>query len=434
MNNSEIIPFSLGTPDRGFRNQVLGAFKALSELTGLQYDAGKLFLLPKGVSDYAALTEACFYSKYPSYEAFRKDIFAMADAFFKHTKITPRIFITAYNLTESSKAGENVDMLCRAIKEYYQEHDLGNVFTTVLTSRLHRYKYVDLINVPKHLLTLHSRIRMLQHKSLRKKVLVTIGTINNFERKNVVEKNRQLLELLDKLKNDAEIEAQVEKLVDFSKAQKKVVFCLGGRVEGPEIIFSVNYARKLLADARHLAQEGYSVVFVNGPRTPNDVTDFLYENTKTSSSIVFQNCKKIATSDEERTPQKWRIYSGKHEDEFRAQEKIGNIYPGIIGFDNSLVVHTVDSYASCETANAALLTAISSNGLYINPDLRRDCLNLQQLLCPKYAIDWDDFVEMACHMHIEPKSLAPQVLSSPLRVFAETVLNRINRRRRISKK
>lgn len=73
MNNSEIIPFSLGTPDRGFRNQVLGAFKALSELTGLQYDADKLFLLPKGVKDHTTLTEAYFYSKYSSYEAFRKE-------------------------------------------------------------------------------------------------------------------------------------------------------------------------------------------------------------------------------------------------------------------------------------------------------------------------------------------------------------------------
>ncbi len=159
----------------------------------------------------------------------------------------------------------------------------------------------------------------------------------------------------------------------------------------------------------------------------------MYESAQNNANITFQNCKKIASSDEERTPQKWRIYSGKYETEFRALEKIGNIYPGIIGFDNLIVVHTMDSYASCETANAAMLTAISGDGLYINPDLRRDCLNLQQLLCPKYAIDWDEFLEMATHMHIEPKSLAPQVLSSPLRVFAETVLNRLNRRKQISK-
>ncbi len=267
MQNSEIIPFSLATPDRGFRNQILGAFKALSDLTGVQYDVENLFLLPNGAENYASLNEACFYSQYPSYADFRKDIFAMADEFFKHVRSTPRIFVTAYNLTESSNAGENVDMLCRAVKEYYQEHNLGSVFTAVLTSRLHRYKYVDLINVP-NLLTLHSRIRLLQHKGLRKKTLITIGTINNFERKTVIEKNKQLWELLDKLKQDAEVGGQVQKLLAFANSGKKAVICLGGRVEGQEIIFSLNYARKLFANAERLAAEGYHVVFVNGPRTP----------------------------------------------------------------------------------------------------------------------------------------------------------------------
>ncbi len=58
--------------------------------------------------------------------------------------------------------------------------------------------------------------------------------------------------------------------------------------------------------------------------------------------------------------------------------------------------------------------------------MRYDCLNLQKLLCPKYAIDWDEFVNFACNMRIEPKDLKPQILSNPLRVFAETIVNRLN--------
>ena len=90
-----------------------------------------------------------------------------------------------------------------------------------------------------------------------------------------------------------------------------------------------------------------------------------------------------------------------------------------------MVVHTLDSYSSCETTNAAIPTAISSKGLYVDPNIRYDCHNLQKLLCPKYAVDWDDFFTMAVNMNIEPQDLNPQVLSSPLRVFAETCLNRI---------
>ena len=106
-------------------------------------------------------------------------------------------------------------------------------------------------------------------------------------------------------------------------------------------------------------------------------------------------------------------------------KKIGNIYPGILGFDNLLAVHTMDSYAGCETANAAVNTAICSKGLYIDPDIRRDCYNMYQLLCPQYAIDWDEFIYFSQNMKVEPKDLQPKVLSSPLRVFAENVLNKM---------
>lgn len=421
---ANITAFALGTPDRGFLNQLLGALNALADLCGLPFDSKTSFLLPDGVNDVMQMREGIFYAQFKSYAEFRKKIFAMLDLYMQKVEQTPRIFITAYNLTESLSAGKNTDTLCRAVKEYYAEHNLGFVLTAVLTSRAHKYKYVDLINVPKHLLTFTSRIRLLQNKKLRKKVLMTIGTINNFSRGNVRKKQKELLALLKKLKKDAALASSIDKLEAFIRTDKKVVFCLGGRVAGPEIVFDVNYAKKLYASADKLARIGYGIVFVNGPRTPNDVTDFLYEKSLDNPQIVFQNCKKIAENDYERTPQSWRIYSGKYEDDFRLLQKIGNIYPGIIGFENTLVVHSADTYASCETANAALPTAISK-GLYIDPDVRPDCLNLFELLCPKYAIDFDDFVYYAVHMKIEPHDLRPQILSSPLRVFAETALNRL---------
>ncbi len=430
MESGEIIPFALGERNKGCLNQILGAFKALAELTGGVYELDRLFMLPKNVSNVEDMKEAVFYSQFESYDAFRNKIFEMADAWFEKTDFVPKVFVTVYNPTESLNAAEDGDMLCRAVKEYYKEHDLGNVFTVILTSKLYRYKYVDLINVPKHLMTFRARVRLLQHKGLRKRVLITIGTINGFNQKTVNEKYRQLLKTIAKDDDNAVLQNQLEKLRKYKTVEKRAVLCLGGRVEGTEIVFGLKYARNLLSDAERLARCGYGVVFVNGPRTPNDVTDFLYEKTLSNPNIIFQNSKKIAASEEERSPQNWRIYSGKHEDDFRTLQKIGNIYPGILGFGNTLAVHTMDSYSGCETANAAIRTAISGRGLDIDPIVRYDCYNLQKLLCPKYAVDWDDFVEMACNLRIEPKNLAPQVLSSPLRVFAETVLNRLNNVRR----
>ncbi len=427
MEVSDIIPFALGERNRGFLNQILGAFKALSELTGQSYEVNKLFVLPEGVSDVNDLKEAIFYSQYNDYTSFCDKIFELFDAYFKKCDFIPKVFVTVYNPTESRNAAEDADMLCRAVKEYYKQNNLGDIFTAVLTSRLYRYKYVDMINVPKHLMTLKSRLRLIQHKSLRKRVLITIGTINSFDMKNVNEKYRQLLKTIAKNDDNAIVQMQIDKLRNYKNITKKVVICLGGRVEGPEIVFGLNFARNLLNDAQKLVHYGYGIVFVNGPRTPNEVTDFLYERTLNSPNIIFQNCKRIASSDDERKPHSWRIYSGKYEEDFLCLQKIGNIYPGILGFNNTLAVHTMDSYSSCETANAAIRTAISGQGLDIDPVIRYDCYNLQKLLCPKYAINWNDFVDMACNMGIEPKNLSPQILSSPLRVFAETILNKLNK-------
>lgn len=426
MEISEIIPFAMGERNKGSLNQILGAFKALSELTGQFYDTSKLFLLPPNVFDVNNLKEAIFYSQDSDYMSFRNKIFKMADDFFQKNDFIPKVFVTVYNPTESRNAAEDADMLCRTIKEYYQQRRLGNIFTMVLTSCLYRYKYADLVHIPKHLLTLKSRIRLLQHKGLRKRALITVGTINNFEMKTVNEKHQDLLKIIASNSNNPIVQKQIDKLRVYKECSKKAVLCLGGRVEGSEIVFGLNYAKGLLNDAEKLTRCGYGIVFVNGPRTPNDVTDFLYENLFDSPNIIFQNCKKVAQNDEERKPENWRIYSGKHEEDFRDLQEIGNIYPGILGFSNTLAVHTMDSYSGCETANAAIRTAISGQGLDIDPIIRYDCYNLQKLLCPKYAINWNDFVEMACNMGVEPNDLHPLVLSNPRRVLAETCINRLN--------
>ena len=119
--------------------------------------------------------------------------------------------------------------------------------------------------------------------------------------------------------------------------------------------------------------------------------------------------------------------------DFAKLKKLGNIYPAVLGYGNTLAVHTSDTYSCCETVSAGIPTAISSEGIFIDKSVRADCLNMLQLMTPKYALRFEDFVSLACYMGIEPQHLHPAVLSDLPRVFAEAVRHRITEtgRRRI---
>ncbi len=423
--NTPLSAFAMGTPDLGYQNQLIGALTILHSSNKKALTPEKCFLLPEGITQISDMRLPCCYNLFSSYKKFKEQIFKMLDIYLNKKKTAPQIFITAYNMTESQTPEKNVDNLCRAVKEYYKEHHLGTVFTCVLTSKAHNYKYVDLINVPKHLLTFYTRLRLLQNKKLRNKTLITVGTIHKFNASLVAQK-KEILEtaLAEKAsEKNKSIKSQIRKIQNYIKSRKHVAICLGGRVEGSEIVFDLNYAKSLLEKCQTLSRQGYGVAIVNGPRTPNDVTEFLYEHTKDEAHIVFHNCKRIAANEQERNM--WRIYSGKYEEDFKAHAAIGNIYPGLLGYPNTLVVHTVDSYSCCETISAKIPTAISSSGIYINPNIRIDCLNMYQLMTPKYALDFDKFVNLTTYMKIEPQHLHPVELSNPLRVFEEAVRHRL---------
>lgn len=426
MNFKNLRAFALAPQNFGELNQLRGALNAISEIASNKDDVDSHFLLPKGVTSASDIRKDLFYSNFCNYNEFCKEIHDLLDKYFETNKIVPKIFITAYTQALNDLAQENVDMLCRSVKEYYEQHNFGSLLTAVLNSRVHEYKYVDLMTIPDHMLNLKARIELLQNEKLSKKTLITLGIINNFSIKNVETNLKELSEKLKNLKDKPEFFDWIYKFENFVKISKKVVISLGGRVPGPEIIFDLNYAKKLFSDADILYKNGYGIVFINGSRTPNDVTDYIYEQSLRHPGIIFQNCKKIANNDIDRQPENWRIYSGRNEDVFRQFEQIGNIYPAVIGYENTLVVCTADSFSSCETASASIPTAISSKGLFIDPQVRYDCINLQRLMCPEYAIDWDEFVSLACKQKTEPKNLGLKILPNPVHNFTETVLKMLN--------
>ena len=419
-----IIPFGLAPVDVGYRNQIIGAINSINNLTGNKFNLDDMLILPDNEKNYTEVKNTLYYSKFKNYRSFKKALFERIDTFMQNKTFVPHIFITAYNATESNDAGKDADKLCFAIKQYYKEHNLGKVMTVVLTSRYYKYKHADLINIPKHLMTLMIRIRLLKNLRLKNKVLVTTGTVHNLNIQTIKNKHEELKKNFKRLKKQVELEEIIKKFENYKDKQKKVVILLGGRVQGPEIEFNLEYAKKIFTNAQKLTKQGYGVVIVNGARTPNDVTDYLYKRSQKQKDIIFHNCKRIAQNKEDRDSTKWRIYSGKYEDEFNKLQAIGNIYPGIIGYPNTLVVHTKDSYSSCETACSSIPTSISSNGLHIDTQKRYDCQNLVDLMCPLYAIEFDEFVKKAQTEKLEPNDLKQHVLSNPLRVFAETIVNR----------
>ena len=277
--------------------------------------------------------------------------------------------------------------------------------------------------MPKHLLTFGTRIRMLKTPGLCKKVLCTKGTIHSFNYSLVKNRYTALLKQLSALQKNENLIPQLDKLEYFKKMTKRVVVCLGGRTENENICMDVSYAKKLWNNLEKLYSKRFGIVIVNGPRTPNDITDYLYEKSLRHPHIIFQNSKPIACNEQQR--RNWRIYSGLHEKEFENLKALGNIYPAVLGFPNTLVVHTKDSYSGCETATVGIPTAISGQGIYINPKERYDCLNLYKILCPLYAIDFDEFVDLACRQGLQPENLKKMQLPDSRQVFAKGVINRL---------
>jgi len=408
-----IAAFAFDTPYLGYRNQLLGALKALR---GNDSNAER-YLLPLSDSD----GEAVCFSNCKNYKDFSCRIFAALDKAFLLLPEIPRVFLAAFNFTETGSAQKNSDMLCRAVKEYYTEHNLGNIFTAILSSRLYDYEYADLINVPRHLLDEDVRRELLKNKKLRRKTVITIGIIHSFSREKVADKKVEFLNTIQKDFQQAAVSRQIKKLRDFVKTAKKAVICLGGRTEKNEIVFTRKYADDLWQKCCLLTAHGYGVVIVNGPRTPNFIADYLYKKSLTAE-IVFHNCKTVAATTEEKN--KWRLYSGQYENEFRLLSQIGNIYPAVLGFSNTIAVHTLDSFSCCETISAGIPTAISTEEIFIS-FAREDCFRMLDILTPKYALKFEDFVDMACYMKIEPQNLRSSALPDVTKVFANAVYKRL---------
>lgn len=309
-------------------------------------------------------------SRYADEASFKKDVFAALDTYLSNAQ-KPDVFVLPFNHGDMKNAPDDADALAKTVKEYYGEKNLGAVTTLVLTGAFHDYRHVDLANVPYHLMNEEQAKRLNKDPELQKKIVPTLGVAGNLTRLRI--------------QQEGNMPRFAEELAQYKNGKPTVFFSLGGRVEGPEIQFTMKDAENIWKKAREFQKNGFNVALGNSPRTPTDVTDFLFEKAR-ENGMNFYNAKKIAEAE----TTDFRQYTDKYKKEFAAQqEKIGNIYPAVLSVSN-IVVGTKDSFSyTSDTAALGIRTAVYAD-MFIDPDKRPDCDRLFNSVKNKYVFDLND--------------------------------------------
>lgn len=320
-------------------------------------------------------------------EAFKQTLRASLDSLYAAKNNYPRMFVLPFIQGNDEESFAYVEAVSQNIKEYYKQKKLKAPKTIVLTSRYpnktHRCPSVDIINVGAHMMSDEDKKDLAVNKELKNRLVITTGVAGYITPEILA----------------AEAEKHAAGIQKFRDGRSVALFSVGGRDELNNIKFSIRDAEKLLRRAKEIQKAGWHVVMTNGPRTPTDVTDYLYENCK-NSGMYFYNAKSLIepgkTFSEEEKERNFRIYDGKYQDVFRKQAaETGNIYKALLFLcqNKGLFVGTMDSFSY--TSDAAVLgikTAVYS-GMEINEN-RSDCRNL-----------YDDCLQKGCILDFEKTDL-----------------------------
>lgn len=281
---------------------------------------------------------------FPDAFSFQKAVNDALDTYLKDNP-KPNVFVLPFNHGDMENAGKNTDALAGAVKEYYKNNNLGNVTTLVLTSAYFDYKNADIANVPYHLMTKEQANAVENNQTgMKCKVVPTLGVAGNLTKVRI--------------NQEANSPKFSEELAQFKNGKPTAFFSLGGRVEGPEIKFTLKDAENLWKRAKEFQEKGFNVAFGNSPRTPTDVTDFLFEKCRENNMALFGEF--------------FFVFSGIH-------AKIG-------GF----VIGTMDSFSyTSDTAVLGIKTAVYGD-MEIDPEKRPDCHRLFNACKNKYVLDLND--------------------------------------------
>ena len=330
---------------------------------------------------------------YASLAEFEVPICGAVDAYLKENK-TPDFVVLPLDHAKSKEENKDVDLLSMAVKDAFALRG-HQVKTMVLASNLYDYQNVDLIHVGKHLLSAEDEETLKTNPSLKSRVVETLGvpsninwqSIRNLAHQPAAEKVLAKYQSFKKVLSGNLLFGQ-DAILQERKGKKNMLFSLGGMTDNGAIGFDLSDAENLMKAAIKLKAKGYNVIFTNSPRTPSDVTDYLYEKCQ-AFHMDFFNSKKIAQNEEE--AQNFRNYNGKYKKEFEAQaQSVGNIYPAVLDVCE-FVVNTHDSFSYTSDAAALGIPSVVYTGNFIDKNRRPDCYKLFDL-CDKggYAISLDE--------------------------------------------
>ena len=315
-------------------------------------------------------------ANYSSAKEYREAITQTVDNFCAQLKQNkeqaPDFVVLPYDQSKGTMEVLGLEVLSSELKKSFAKQGIA-VKTMVIASALHDYENIDLIHVGKHQLSDEDEAKLAQDAKLRAKVVATEGVPSN----------------LSKVRIGQEANSPLKKQeLEQYRGKKNALISLGGKTDNGAIQFTLEDAHNLINYAKRLSLKGYNVIFTNSPRTPNDVTDYLYEKCH-SLHMNFYNSKKIAQNTEDAA--NFRIYDGKYKEEFAQQaEKIGgNIYPAVLDVCD-FVVNTHDSFSYTSDAAALGITSVVYTGNQIDFARRPDCKKLFEQ-CEKagYVISFD---------------------------------------------
>ncbi len=395
---------------RGMDNQIRGLILASSQNDKVPCTRDELLKDANGTFLHR--------DNYPNEADFRSAVFSTLSTYCQkceaNKEALPEYVALPYNHAGTQQEGEHVEALSKAVKDFFiqKKHP---VKTIVLTSKVHSYKSVDLVNVGQHQMSKLEEMHLRVNPELKNKTIITEGVASN-------------LSWLDiKMRSNTP-----EKAREFAQYQGKKValISLGGKTGNGAIQFNINDAKKLLENAEKLQNKGYEIIFTNSPRTPNDVTDYLYENCQ-NKNMAFYNSKSITDNPQEAIDN-FTVYNGKYNEEFKKQSERtnGNIYPAVLSLveKDGFVVNTWDSFSYTSDASALGITSAVYDGNTIDTEQRPDCKKLfDHCLEQKYIKRFDDaFISLPDKMK-KTQPMAPVntvLVASMEKVLQQSARNR----------
>ncbi|MBQ8481522.1 MAG: mitochondrial fission ELM1 family protein [Alphaproteobacteria bacterium] len=276
-------------------------------------------------------------------------------------QIVPDIAVLPIDQSRVNQENIDADIVSELIKKSFRKYNI-NIKTLVIASNLYPYRDVDFIHVGAHQLSEADEKRLQTDKELRRRVILTLGVpsdLSGMQIKLAARKNDVIKSFLAKI------------------ASKPVVlFSVGGKTADNVIKFTLQDAEKIMQAARFFRNNGYAVVIANSPRTPNEVTDYFFQQYLQDNEILFFNSKNIAKNEEEKS--NFRFYSGIYAEALSEQySKYGNIYPAILDVCD-FVVNTHDSFSYTSDVAALGIPSVVYTGNEIG-ETRRDCHKLFEL-------------------------------------------------------